>query len=311
MKFQPLFTNNFTIRKACVCFDNATSCYDWCTEIGLIKPVIRCPLGNHTISINKIGNNFFYRCQKKTHAPFKKTALSNTWFERHKIPMNEVMFITYFFCERMTYDRIRYHLTRDDNSTVSNETISDIFSYCREVIKICLEKEWAEFGLLGKDGTKVQIDETKIGKRKYHRGRFVDGSWVFGAVDEDGSLRLEVIEDNLRDGPSMIAYINKHISKKTKVVSDCAKFYSRIKEDGYADHLTVNHSVEYVTPEGVHTNRIESHWRALKAYIKTGNMKATLEEHLYEYIFDLYCRRNNVDKFGLLLSYIKDVYCGI
>ena len=39
--------------------------------------------------------------------------------------------------------------------------------------------------VLGEGGKTVQIDESKIGKRKYHRGHVVEGQWVFGGVEED------------------------------------------------------------------------------------------------------------------------------
>lgn len=311
MFFQPAFSGKFPITTACKHFESKSSCYDWALSVGLIKPILKCPKQpSHLINICVRDDKYYFICRRKGHAVFKKSALSNTWFERHKLPMNEVMFITYFYCFRFTYENISYHMSRKDGTTVSTETISDIFSFIREVIKICMQKEWEQSGKLGQHSTRVQIDETKIGKQKYRRGRMVDGSWVFGAVDEDGQLRLEVIEDNKRSSDRMLEYINKHVSKEAVIASDCARFYSKIKEDGFKDHLVVNHSVEYVTEDGVYTNRIESHWRALKAFIGTGRIKETMEEHLYDYLFDLHCRRNNIDKFALLITFISHVYCG-
>ena len=38
----------------------------------------------------------------------------------------------------------------------------------------------------------VQVDESKIGKRKYHCGHFVEGQWVFGGIEQ--GLRKCLIE---------------------------------------------------------------------------------------------------------------------
>lgn len=38
---------------------------------------------------------------------------------------------------------------------------------------------------IGGVGKVVQIDESKVGKRKYHRGHRVEGQWVFGGIEED------------------------------------------------------------------------------------------------------------------------------
>ena len=38
---------------------------------------------------------------------------------------------------------------------------------------------------LGGEGRVVEIDESKFGRQKYHRGRRVDGQWVFGGVERE------------------------------------------------------------------------------------------------------------------------------
>ena len=41
--------------------------------------------------------------------------------------------------------------------------------------------------MTGASGKEVEIDESKLGKRKYKRGRAVDGHWVFGGMEKGGS----------------------------------------------------------------------------------------------------------------------------
>ena len=55
----------------------------------------------------------------------------------------------------------------------SNSTIVDYYNFAREVCVCVLEKDSEQIGGPGKI---VEIDESKFGKRKYHRGRRVDGS---------------------------------------------------------------------------------------------------------------------------------------
>ena len=54
----------------------------------------------------------------------------------------------------------------------SCSTIVDWCSFAREVSATILEVESQPIGGVGKI---VEIDESKFGKRKYHRGRRVDG----------------------------------------------------------------------------------------------------------------------------------------
>ncbi|KAG8227915.1 hypothetical protein J437_LFUL011843 [Ladona fulva] len=37
--------------------------------------------------------------------------------------------------------------------------------------------------MLGGEGKVVEIDESKFGKRKFNRGRLVEGKWVFGGIE--------------------------------------------------------------------------------------------------------------------------------
>ena len=42
----------------------------------------------------------------------------------------------------------------------------------------------------------MQIDESKVGKRKYHHGHFVEGQWVFRAIEEDSrKCFIAAVED--------------------------------------------------------------------------------------------------------------------
>lgn len=44
---------------------------------------------------------------------------------------------------------------------------------------------------VGGFGQVVKIDESKFGRRKYHRGHRVEGQWVFGGVQRE-TAKLEI-----------------------------------------------------------------------------------------------------------------------
>ncbi len=55
---------------------------------------------------------------------------------------------------------------------ISSSTIVDWYNFCREVCEVNIIKNNMK---IGGENKRVQIDESKIGKRKYHRGHRIEG----------------------------------------------------------------------------------------------------------------------------------------
>ena len=71
----------------------------------------------------------------------------------------------------------------------------------------------------------------------------------------------------------------------TIIFSDFWKGYINLENHGYV-HKTVNHSVEFVNGEGFHTNKIEGHWRQMKANLPShGRKKEHYSSYLAEFIW--------------------------
>ena len=92
----------------------------------------------------------------------------------------------------------------------------------------------------------IETDESKFGKTKFNRGRYIEGQWVFGGICRQ------------RDKDTLLPFIRAHILPGTCVMSDMWKAYDCLKDEGYT-HLTVNHSLNFVDPDtGVHTQCIQN-----------------------------------------------------
>ena len=77
----------------------------------------------------------------------------------------------------------------------------------------------------------VEIDESKFGKRKYHRyhrGHPVEGSWVIGGVEQAAERRVfaEVVEK--RDAATLIEVVRRRVAPGSIVHSDLWKAYKAI-----------------------------------------------------------------------------------
>ncbi|XP_050340834.1 uncharacterized protein LOC126767342 [Bactrocera neohumeralis] len=136
----------------------------------------------------------------------------------------------------------------NEGKTLSSATISDWYSYCREVVVIYQWDHQYEQGKIGGPGKTVQIDESKFGRRKYNKGRRVEGHWVLGMI-EDGSevIRLEVCPDNLRTADILIPLIQKHVAEGSVIRTDCWRAYNALPNFGetffYKDNY--NHTANF------------------------------------------------------------------
>ena len=111
---------------------------------------------------------------------------------------------------------------------LAESTGVDWDSFCCEVCKISL-LENSE--ILGGEGKMVQIDESKFGKRTYHRGHHAEGQWVFGGIEQDSrKCFLMVIEK--QDEGTLLPIIQKWTAPGTIIVSDFWKAYCNLEKHG-------------------------------------------------------------------------------
>jgi len=162
---------------------------------------------------------------------------------------------------------------------------------------------------IGGPGCVVEIDESKFGKRKFNRGKGVDGVWVFGGIERDSHPpRCFFVTVNDRSADTLIPIIKRWILPGTTIYSDCWRSYSTLVSEGYV-HATVNHSVEFKSESGTHTNNIESRWNAVKRSLpRFGTRKDFYNSYFAEYCI---CRKfldGASDKFLQFLTFVGTVY---
>ena len=183
---------------------------------------------------------------------------------------------------------------------MSTDSVVNWSSFCREV---CIDWALQRRQKIGGMGEVVEIDESKFGKRKYNRGRRVEGQWVFGGIQRNNPKKFFLVPVETRDKETLLNLISEWILPGTTIISDCWKAYDTIEDQGF-QHLKVNHSVEFVCTarsgdifdqnqerlQGrdlqVHTNTIESRWRSIKYSIPMfGKKKNHFPGYFAEYMF--------------------------
>jgi transposase-like protein len=87
----------------------------------------------------------------------------------------------------------------------------------------------------------------------------VEGVWVLGGVERTARRKIFLAVVPCRNAETLTAVIRRFVKPGSLIYSDCWRAYSGLEdEEGMRwVHEVVNHSVEFVTEDGVHTNSIE------------------------------------------------------
>ena len=242
----------------------------WLMDERLIAKERLCPMCDERMTLTRCSDRsdlFKWECRKQEKGKRHKAEISirkSSWFEESKLTLEEIVKLTYWWCQDLNQSQIKHELGLAESTGV------DWGSFCREVCEITMFENSEKLG----EGKIVQIDDSKFGKRKYHRGHHVKGQWVFGGIEQD-SRKSFLVAVEKRDEGTLLPIIEKWISPGTTIVCDCWKAYTNL--DKHDKHRTVNHSVEFVNEDGGHTNKIEGHWRQAKCKLP----KFRVRKHLF------------------------------
>lgn len=170
-----------------------------------------------------------------------------------------------------------------------SDTINRIFKLFRKAIALQVEQSEIK---IGGPNVIVQLDESKFGKRKYHRGHRVEGVWVFGGVEISEERKMFAVVVDKRDSVTLNELILKHVLPGSIVITDGWKGYCLFKDNSLYMHHWVNHSISFINSEGYHTNNIEGTWNGMKIKIKPQNrVRGRMQGYLFEFIW----RRRNIN----------------
>lgn len=271
---------------------------EWLRERGMIANGYVCGKCGCDMKIIKradVSDGCTWNCQKYGEANHnvKRSVRKGTWFEESKLKMSDILIMTYMWCIKLGNNVIESELG------LSAPTVVDWKSFCREVcVEMCINGN----EMLGGPGVIVEIDESKFGKRKYNRGRRVDGRWVFGGI-ERGTEKcfMSVVSERTKD--VLLSLIRKFILAGTTIISDCWRSYDCLENEGFV-HLTVNHSIQFKHPDtGAHTNSIEGTWSAVKRGLNHSHCRGQFDTYLFEYVW----RRRNKNTDVLFMEFLRAI----
>ena len=158
----------------------------------------------------------FMQCQGVgAKCRYRASPFTHTFFDGRncKLSVCEVVDIVWCWVNRLP---VRSCIAITGNS---KKTIIDYYNFCREITAVSLVN--GSDNVIGGVGFTVEIDESKLFKRKYNRGRVLSmqEGWAFGGVCRETKAKfVELVPD--RSEETLLPLILKHIKPGTTIMSN-------------------------------------------------------------------------------------------
>ncbi|CAB9505358.1 Inherit from opiNOG: protein Hydra magnipapillata [Seminavis robusta] len=210
----------------------------------------------------------------------------NSVLERCHLPKNEVVHLIYLWLNKATNTQVCQQLGWN------SETAGRWLKYCRQLVTEMIVTQPHVNNMIGGHDVIVEIDESKMARRKYNRGRRVKGSWVLGMVERTAERRMVLVVVDSRDKKTLEHSIKTFVHPGSTIHTDMWKGYIGLERIGYT-HKTLCHKYEFVAEDGTHTQTVEGNWTPLKKAIPVQCREgADLQDYLFEYMW----RRKNLGR---------------
>lgn len=260
--------------------DSEANSYYFLVQKKILPPGRLCPAcGSHmavkACSQTQYSDGFCWKCPCGS----KISVRQNSILEKRQTSFRSFIGILNCYATRVSAAIAAEQLQLDQR------TIKDFYTTIRE--KMASELSGAA-GMIGGVNCIIQLDEAKFGRRKFNRGRLVEGNWVLGGVDQQtGEAFFHICPNNRRDEATLLPIIQRYCRPGSILVTDGWGAYANLSQHGFT-HFTVNHSSNFVHPvTGAHTNAIEGLWTHLKRHtgIRDGGRRSdnTLRLDITEY----------------------------
>lgn len=260
----------------------------WCARHKLLKNSCVCPRCANPcrfISRGDISDGKTWYCAV---CKVRVSIRQGSWFQNSHLSLYNILIIGYSW----SYDYPQRSIAREANCDVT-KTVVDWANFHRELCEQWLEDNPSQIGgfdpITG-DPLVVEVDESKYFHRKYHRGQWREGHWVFGGI-ERGSKKCFLVIVPDRTEETLREMTLQWILPGTHIMSDGWRAYGNIDtwQHGIYTHSTVIHQQNFVDPldDEVHTQLVENMWMRAKRKLRRqcGTSNELFPSYLHEFIW--------------------------
>ena len=206
-----------TIREFWLAFPNETATFDYLNALEMFPQRLSCPKCRLN-TLRLIPNGLSYKCNKR-NCQKQVSIKKGTLFFNRKIEITEILFLGLLRLNKIGIMQV---------ISLSGHSTDTVVNYYNEFCtRICSTLTVADTRIDG-NGVVVQVGECKMGKRKYHRGHGVKGTWILGGVELTDKKKVFLLEIPDRSMATLTSIILDHMLDGSIIVTDMWKGYNKL-----------------------------------------------------------------------------------
>jgi transposase-like protein len=285
-----------TLARFNVLMPDDEACIKFLLENDVFYPSIRCNKCDRPM--RRIEERRVFRCQTGSCGRREESLRKHTFFFGSSLKCVEIMRLAHLWLSGISHQSTMTLLGHSPN------TVTVFFKHFRKLVSSALTEEDQ---VIGGPGIIVEVDETKLGKRKYQRGHRVEGCWVVVGIERTPEAKVFLVPVEERSSETLTSILRRYVAPHSIVYTDCWKGYLGIQYDLEVSHATVNHSKFFKDPATqVCTNKAEGLNNGLKMKISPRNrVKDNMEEHLLEYVWR---KKNQSCLWSSFIEALRDIH---
>lgn len=282
-------------------------CIQWLAKRRLIINTCLCNICHmpaRLVAYSRGVDGYQWSCQG---CSFGKSVRDGSFFTKSHLSLKQILIMIYCWSSDFPQSLIQHE------AGINKSTVVDWCNFLREECEKYMARHFSQIGgmdILGQPIV-VEIDESKYFHRKYHRGQWNEGHWVFGGIERiSGKCFLVEVPD--RSEATLTTEIVAHILPGSHIISDGWSAYANISRiaNGIYTHCSVIHQENFVDQDDpeIHTQNIENMWMRAKRKLKRqfGTSRTLFPSFLHEFAFRNEIRHGNV--LGTLITGIAESY---
>ena len=258
---------------------------EWMARRGLLHNTYTCPqcaIPCSLVAQRDAQDGYRWKC-RQCH---RREGLRINSFFKSKIALGKLMWFLFSWASEMPMHNVEWHLP------ISRKTSVDWTNFIRDVCATDVGRNPIQLGGFDNNGDPivVEIDESYFFHRKYHRGRFMNGMWVFAAIERESGLCCMAVVRN-RTAATLEPLIRQWCLPGTHIMSDGWRAYNNIGQlnGGVYQHDVVVHQQNFFDPvhPDIHTQNVENLWMRAKRKLRRqfGTTRALFTTYLQEFIW--------------------------